>query len=212
MPAGVIALSIGVALAAGLTIWAQYQAQPYVVYFCKPLTTSLIITLAAIAPTPVQPIYKAAVFAGLVLSLIGDVLLMLPADHFRAGLVSFLLAHVAYLVALVAQGGVHISGLPISLAVLYMAGILRVLWPHLGRARGPVIVYMLVISVMVWQAFELWRLGDPHAGLAFPGALLFLISDSALAIDRFARPFRARPIVVLGTYWAAQWLIALSIR
>jgi uncharacterized membrane protein YhhN len=144
--------------------------------------------------------------------LAGDIFLMLPGNYFIAGLVSFLLAHIAYLIAFFLPDGPHASWLPVALVVLYGVGFLPRLWPHLGRMRGPVLVYFLAITGMAWQALERWMLDDPRADLAFPGALLFLISDSALAFDRFVRPFRARDVVVLGTYWAAQWLIALSIR
>jgi uncharacterized membrane protein YhhN len=43
------------------------------------------------------------------------------------------------------------------------------------------------------------------------GALLFLASDLILAIDRFRRPFHLSHAAVLGSYFAGQWLIALSI-
>lgn len=48
--------------------------------------------------------------------------------------------------------------------------------------------------------------------LAAVGGVLFVASDSALALDRFRRPFRGAQPLVLATYWAAQTLIALSIR
>jgi alkenylglycerophosphocholine/alkenylglycerophosphoethanolamine hydrolase len=53
--------------------------------------------------------------------------------------------------------------------------------------------------------------GEEKALLALLGATLFVLSDSALAINRFVRPFKAVHAVVLSTYYAAQWLIALSV-
>jgi uncharacterized membrane protein YhhN len=68
-----------------------------------------------------------------------------------------------------------------------------ILAPHLGKMKLPVIVYMVVILVMAWQAWERWRqTGQSGALLAFLGAGLFVISDSALAINRFRDSTRAR--------------------
>jgi uncharacterized membrane protein YhhN len=90
---------------------------------------------------------------------------------------------------------------------------LAYLWPHLGRQRVPVAVYVSVIAIMGWRAAA--RAGPAPAlsgALALAGALLFMVSDGLLAVDRFARPFRAGDAAVMTTYYAAQTLIALSVR
>jgi uncharacterized membrane protein YhhN len=46
--------------------------------------------------------------------------------------------------------------------------------------------------------------------LAMMGAILFILSDSALAVDRFKGRFRGAQALILSTYFTAQWLIALS--
>jgi uncharacterized membrane protein YhhN len=51
-------------------------------------------------------------------------------------------------------------------------------------------------------------LGAPAAAAGAIGALSFLVSDSVLAFDRFARPFAGAHAVVMVTYYAAQILIA----
>ena len=76
----------------------------------------------------------------------------------------------------------------------------------------PVLVYVLTIGVMAWQAAERWaRAEDASALLALVGALFFVVSDSALAMNRFRKPFRSAQALVLSTYYTAQWLIALSV-
>ena len=75
------------------------------------------------------------------------------------------------------------------------------------------ILYMLVILTMFWQALE--RAGfaeNAHTVLMLSGAALFTISDSALTYNRFVAPFRHAPLIVLGTYYAAQWCLASSAR
>jgi uncharacterized membrane protein YhhN len=65
---------------------------------------------------------------------------------------------------------------------------------------------------MGWQATTRWHsLNDDAALYATLGATLFMISDSILAINRFAKPFRAAEASLLTTYFAAQALIALSV-
>jgi uncharacterized membrane protein YhhN len=207
-----IALSAG-ALAAGLALtWGEYRGPRALVYAAKPLATLLILSLAALAPPGADPQVARWIIAGLVFSLVGDVLLMLPSDRFIAGLASFLVAHVCYIAAFTSEAGFQLA--PLLLAPLLVAVwlVYRRLAPGLGSLRIPVIVYTLVIVVMAWQALA--RCGVvPGAGppLAAAGALLFASSDSALALARFQGPFPGSQAVVYATYFAAQWLIAVSL-
>jgi uncharacterized membrane protein YhhN len=91
-------LSILIAAAALLTIIGQYRSRA-MVYVFKPLTTLLIIVLALQMHGETTPRYFHLVAAGLVFSLAGDVFLMLPKDRFVAGLLSFLIAHLLYILA-----------------------------------------------------------------------------------------------------------------
>jgi len=87
-----------------------------------------------------------------------------------------------------------------------------ILAPHLGKMKLPVLVYMVVILVMAWQAWERWhQTGQSAALLAFLGAVLFCISDSALAVNRFRGSYKMARLLTLSTYFAAQWLIARSV-
>lgn len=151
------------------------------------------------------------VLAGLWLSLLGDVLLMLPLGLFVPGLVAFALAHLAY-----ARGFAHglrpaSLRLPLLLVLLAGGGNLVGLWPHLpADMRVPVAVYVLLIGLMASLALARWRQQLPGGRLAAIGALLFMASDSLLAWDRFAGPLPAAIAGVLLSYWAAQALIAIS--
>ena len=84
--------------------------------------------------------------------------------------------------------------------------------PFLGKLKVPVLFYIVVILVMAWLAFERWSHMDQTGALmAFVGAILFVVSDTILAIDRFRGAFRAAPALKLTTYFAAQWLLAGSV-
>ena len=210
-----LVLSPLVLLAALLTIRAEYRGPRWQVYLFKPLTTALIFAIA-LDRAPAGPrAYAIAILIGLLCSLAGDIFLMLPADRFIAGLVSFLLAHIAYIVAFSTAPGATLSWRSAALLfplLLYGAVVFRRLRPTLGALAPPVLVYMLVIIVMAWRALDLWaQVRTPSALAAALGALLFVASDSLLALNRFAGKFAAAQALVLGTYYTAQWLIALSI-
>jgi uncharacterized membrane protein YhhN len=194
-----------------LNIRAECAGERRQVYVFKPLTVLLIILIAVQARHETSPLYQPLVVAGLVFSLAGDVFLMLPRDRFVQGLVSFLLAHLHYIAAFVLDGGdAPHAGAAVPLAV-YGVVMLRLLWPRLGKLKVPVAVYVAAILSMAWVAANRWlEWGDGGSAAAFAGALLFVASDSALAWGRFRGEFRGSQAFILGTYFAAQWLIAVS--
>lgn len=204
---------IAVALSALAAIVAAARGWRRGAYVLKPLTTLLILLLAWHIPTSL-PFYKPLVIAGLVFSFFGDVFLMLPKDRFVAGLVSFLVAHLLYIGAFtILSDAFPLSGWAIVPFLAYAAVLLRILMPHVPRGlKAAVIVYAAALLLMAWLAAERGIAGLPGGLAAALGGILFVISDSALALDRFRRPFRGAEPLVLATYWAAQTLIALSIR
>lgn len=206
-------LSALVLCSAVACIAAQSLGRSRAVYVFKPLTMLLILALALQPSLSTPPPYRWLVVTALLFSLVGDVLLMLPSDRFAAGLASFLVAHLVYTAAFAAEAGLGASpGLLIAFAAAGLALDL-LLRPGVPRPlRLPVLLYSAAIVVMGWQAAARWLVvGQLGALLACVGAILFLASDAALAVDRFRRPLRAAPALVLGSYFAAQWLIALSV-
>lgn len=207
------ALSLLAAASAAGALWAERRGARRAFYLLKPLTTVLILALAAAAPAPVPGAYRALVCAGLLFSLAGDVFLMLPRDRFVAGLASFLVAHLFYIAAFAPRPPGLAAPLVLVALVAYGIVLLRALWPRLGGLRAPVAVYAAVLLVMAWQAAARWDVDDTgRALLAAAGAGLFVVSDSVLAWERFRERHAYGQAVVLGTYYAAQWLIALSVQ
>ncbi len=182
----------------------------------KPLTLVLLIGVA-VALDAEDPAVKAWFLAGLVLSLAGDVFLLLPEERrsgpvepFVLGLASFLLGHIAYIVgmavdvdasALVLVGLVVVAGSAGSVVPRLLRGV-RSNAPSL---MGPVIAYMAVISLMVVAAFG----RAVPVGLA--GALLFYASDATLGWNRFVTASRAARVTVMVTYHLAQVGLVLSL-
>lgn len=190
---------------------AETLGIPAAVYILKPL--AILALMALVLRTTAASRYRAWIAAGLAASLAGDILLMLPQGFFVPGLAAFLLAHLCYIRAFASDGAGPRAPVPPGLPVFGIAAaVLWYLWPSLGAMRLPVACYVAVISTMSWQAIARWRvLGTPYAMLAAAGSVFFLMSDSALAIHRFVAPFSGSTLVIMATYYVAQWGLALSV-
>jgi uncharacterized membrane protein YhhN len=207
-----IALAAGALFSAVLAAWSEASSRRRIHLVTKPLATGLIIAVAAVAAAPVPAIYKTLVLAGLAFSLLGDVALMFPEKWFTAGLVAFLAAQVCYILAFKPLPGHRVSPTTFLPLVLYGLLMFFLLAPKLGPMKVPVFVYIAAIVTMAgFAAARFVHLGGTRPLLAFAGAVLFLISDSVLAYDRFGRRIRGARVIVLGTYFPAQLLIALSV-
>jgi uncharacterized membrane protein YhhN len=144
--------------------------------------------------------------AGLALSLAADVAIE---RSFLAGLALFLLAHVAYAAAFLVRDRTPRLLLFVPVAAWGVLMVWR-LWPGLAGLRVPVIVYAAAIGAMVWRAAA--ASAGAHEWITILGALLFAASDTILALDRFQRPLRGAPVLIMALYWAGQFFIALSAR
>ncbi len=212
VPAFAAATIASAALAILSAPWAL--GQPWLNWAFKPLTTLLIIAYAWSRGRE-RPLSRRWILVGLLLSLGGDVALMWPERGFLPGLVSFLLAHLAYLRAFTCDG-VRFAARrgPFMLYGLLAALILSLLWPGVPVAlRLPVLAYVLCLASMAAQAavVGLQARGTSRqaaGGWLACGGALFLLSDALLATNRFALPLPAASLWILATYWLAQWGIA----
>ena len=206
------------ATSAAIAIAAFSGALPlWLAFVFKPLTTVLVIAHAWPRGTD-APRQRRLIRIGLGLSLLGDVFLLWPAQGFLPGLLSFLLAHLAYIAAFCVP--LRFAARPAAFVVYagLAAAILWQLWPGIpGPLRGPVLAYVLCLAGMAAQAAAWWRasVGRPDERLARNAALggvLFMVSDSLLAFNKFAAPLPLSSLWILATYWSAQWCIANSLR
>jgi uncharacterized membrane protein YhhN len=139
-----------------LLIRAEFRLELRQIYLFKPLSTLLVILVAVLSfSTPdVNVGYTVGILAGLLLSLGGDVALMFPEDKaFMVGLVLFLLGHVAYIITFTLFNGFYTGDLISGLVLLILAIVIyRYLEPGLGKMKGPVIIYIAIICLMVNRA------------------------------------------------------------
>ena len=186
--------------------------------FLKPILIPLLgIAVACYKNFPSKNILLSA----LLFSWIGDVILLfadIDEIYFILGLVSFLISHVMYIVLFNKQTKTKvlenktIFRIGSLLIALYLIGMLAVLLPSLGDLKIPVIVYATVISTMLLFAFNgflVWqKSGNRHI---FVGAIVFVASDTILAIDKFYSPIERSSFFIMLTYLVAQYLIVVGI-
>ena len=140
----------------------------------------------------------------------GDIFLMFSEKYFVPGLIAFLLAHLVYIAAFISVDGILYSWI---FFIFLIVGILifRMLNKKLGKLQIPVAIYISAIAIMTWQSWKLYiSTGSYGFGLAALGTLFFLISDFALSVNKFLKPMNYAQIIILPTYFIAQWLIAIS--
>jgi uncharacterized membrane protein YhhN len=187
-------------------------------YFAKPATM-----LALLAWLGVNNGFQGSMlwFAlGLLFSLGGDIFLMLPRERFIPGLVSFLIGHICYLIGFNSAYPVYNAASLILLVVVMFTGYLVYRRVALGlQASGqsklklPVLVYSIVISLMLFSALSTlmqpdWRIYA--AVFVSSGALLFFISDTTLALNKFVSPIPNARVITMVTYHLGQMLIVLG--
>jgi uncharacterized membrane protein YhhN len=187
-------------------------------YFAKPgVMVALLAWLWQIGGFQGQMLWFAA---GLVFSMAGDIFLMLPREQFIAGLVSFLLAHLFYL------AGFTSAWPPLNLLSLILALIVAITAAQIYRrvagglaASGqsglkmPVLIYTIVISLMMLSALLTLLRPDwlpAPALIASAGAVLFFLSDTFLAWNKFVTPLPYGKLRVIITYHIGQILIVLG--
>jgi uncharacterized membrane protein YhhN len=205
----VIALVVIMAAAVAVLVRAEMKGRRDIVLVAKPVASAGFLVLGWSRLEPGHP-YSAWVLLALLLCFAGDLLLMLRRG-FLPGLVSFLLGHLAYVVAfsvlLLPRSWPAVWSLP-PLVVSTVAAVW--LSPHLGRLRLPVVAYVAVITVMVWGAVAVTVAGHGPWFLA-AGAILFYLSDLAVARDRLVTKAFGSRTWGLPAYYLGQFLLALTV-
>lgn len=200
--AGLFAIACLVALELGRMDW---------VLWVKPLPVLLLATLLR----PNRDPYSRLLVAGLLCSAIGDVMLELGPDRFLWGVGAFFLAHLAYIAAFLKA-----DRRPRLLAALPAVALGILVFPRLlpgleeQNLLVPVAVYTLALCTMMWRALARCGSGANAPLIAGAiGATAFALSDSLIALDRFAPEgagFAEVRIAILVLYWLGQVGITLS--
>lgn len=204
-------LTLLVLLSAIFCIRAKYKKIKNQLLIFKPLTLILILLIATVFPA-VESNYKIFIVSGLLFSLIGDIFLIYPEQHFKKGLIAFLIGHICYIIAFTVSTDSPFTSWIFLPIVAVGAIYLRIILPYSGRMKIPIIIYVLIIMIMSWVAIERFH-NDPTLRTILPaiGAVLFMISDAVLALNKFRKPFFSAELIILSTYFTAQWFLAVSV-
>lgn len=195
-------------ISAIITIYAKFRENQLLQYIFKPLTMLAIILMAFLNSTSPLSFYQQAILVGLILSTVGDVFLINDKKFFVHGLISFLLGHLCYITAFYSSPNFS----PVIFYLIYVAFFLTILWKHLEKLKIPVIIYAVTLAAMSWLALSRYfEINDNKTLFAFLGSISFVASDSLLAFNKFKKPLSFAPLLILSTYFLAQWLIALSV-
>ena len=203
-----IATLVGVAL---LLAFGERTQSTRARVLIKPVTSIGFIATAVLSGC-LDSNWGRWIFAGLICSWFGDVLLIFAQrTAFLAGLVAFLLGHVAYTIAFYQRGLDVVGGLlpVLAIGVVAVGLVARWLLPKVDPAMmRPVLAYMVVITAMV--AFAGGTFAAHGRPFLLVGAVLFWLSDVSVATDRFAGGGFTNRVWGLSFYYGAQLLLALS--
>ncbi|MDD3266393.1 MAG: lysoplasmalogenase [Burkholderiales bacterium] len=189
-------------------------------YIIKPLLTIVLILYMHNNTRP--SLNRSLVTFALGFSFIGDVLLLIPdkPNYFIFGLVAFLLAHICYIITFITNfkpNETYLTSRPITaiISIVFVsAGLLySFLFKYLGEMLIPVTIYMVIIITMVVTAtLRSSLVGKKSFYSVLSGSFFFLISDSILAINKFAIKVPFSGFWIMLTYMLAQYLIIDGMR
>jgi uncharacterized membrane protein YhhN len=158
----------------------------------------------------------------LIFSWMGDVLLMLQAENemlFTAGLIAFLTAHILYMMGYIkakgrSDGKSYAFFVRSRIMFLMFTGValLYILYPVLGDLRIPVTVYTaVIISMGIAALLRRGYTNEKSFVSVYGGAVLFILSDSVLAINKFLSPVVYADLIIMASYIIAQFMIVRGI-
>ncbi len=182
----------------------------------KPLLVGSLLFYFLIETKGQRPNIRLWMVLAMAFCILGDTLLMFNRGDeffFVSGLAAFLTGHIFYIFAFrIIQKKNQVGFHPLrSLVVLaYMVVILWLLLPAANELKVPVVFYATVISMMLIFAVQLTKIGKFGWIIAI-GALLFVISDSAIAINKFYTPIPKNRWIVMFTYIVAQYFIVRGV-
>lgn len=197
-------LSLLVVLFAFLTIFFKLKNKNTVIL--KALTTFLCVLIALMNSSGIEFLIVSGLFFGM----LGDIFLEFK-DKFLFGMISFLIGHIFYSIGFALKFGVQ--SLLVFFAVYSFLIFLyfSILFKNTGNLKIPILIYVLAIGTMfsfsfspIFKEVYYLRFLLPLAGG------LFVISDFLIAIRMFVKDFKYSEIIILGTYFTSQLIIALS--
>ncbi len=207
---------IFVLITLGELVSSNHSEYAFLHYYFKPAIVTSLILFFWSQTKYLNKGLRTLVSLALVFSLIGDILLMFverSPNFFLFGLVSFLMAHIIYVIGFSKQRNKTLRPFGIIVLLLvYASGLFYLLKSGLNEMLIPVIAYMLVILSMATMAYlRKGKVSNLSYYLVLIGAIFFLVSDSILALNKFYEPQLYSSISIMLTYALAQYFIVVGI-
>lgn len=177
------------------------------VYIFKPLIIPSLITLYAVSVEKKNKWYILA----LVFSFLGDVFLIDKDNLFLFGIASFLMSQILYIKIIAGQlkATTLVQKLfAVSPFLIYITILMIILKPNLGEFLIPVIIYGITISIFgIVSLLNYISAKSKIALILLTGAILFILSDSMIALNKFHETESFYGVAIMITYVLAQYLI-----
>ncbi|NIF33917.1 lysoplasmalogenase [Enterobacter sp. Cy-643] len=201
---------IAVALSAWIYIDASWRGSTWQRWLFKPLTLLLLLLLAWQAPMFEATGYL--IVAGLLATLVGDALTLLPTQRLLYAVGAFFLSHLLYTIYFASQMTLAIFW-PLPLALLIVGALLvATIWTRLDALRVPILTFIGMTLVMVWLAAELYffRPTDPSFS-GFVGASLLLLGNIVWLVSHYRHRFRGDSAIAAACYFAGHFMIVRAL-
>lgn len=212
------------AVLAFLEIWAEASANTVLRYWTKPLLMPALSVWFALETAGERKFARNTVLSALGFSAVGDIFLLFADTAvgplmFLLGVGAFLFAHffyTGYFYSKDRRSNGYVTSNPVAALPLlcWLAGFLWWLWPGIPEPmRVPVVLYAVVLTAMATSVVNLrGQVTQTIFRTLLAGALLFLLSDTLLAFNKFGRPFAHARVAVMLTYLGAQYLLVDGAR
>jgi uncharacterized membrane protein YhhN len=193
---------------------AVYLNNDSLLFITKPLLMPLLAIYLLLQTKAINSGLKVWIFLALFFSWAGDMFLLFEersSNFFLWGLSAFFVAQVCYIVFfhnIRMREYIRGNALLLLLVIVYYSVLISVLSPYLGKMTLAVRIYGVVLSFMVMLAMHTMLGKNKRAALWMTmGAILFVVSDSLLAFNKFFAAFNNAGLIIMLTYGLAQLFI-----
>lgn len=201
---------IAVFFSGWLYVDASYRGPGWQRWVFKPVTLLLLLLLAWQAPMFEATGYL--ILAGLLATLVGDALTLLPTQRMLYAIGAFFLSHLLYTLYFASQMTFSFFW-PLPLALLIVGALLvALIWTRLETFRWPIMTFIGMTLVMVWLAGELYFFRPTSASFSgFVGAALLLLGNIVWLGSHYRRRFAADSAIAAACYFAGHFMIVRAL-
>ncbi|RWR02388.1 membrane protein [[Pantoea] beijingensis] len=193
-----------------LYVDASYRGPHWQRWVFKPVTLLLLLAWAWQAPVLNTTDYF--ILLGLLATLIGDALTLLPKQRLLYAIGAFFLSHLLYTISF--TGHMTLSFFwPIPLLLLVVgAVVIATLWTRLEDLRWPICTFIGMTLVMVWLAAEQYYFRPTDYSFSlFIGATCLLLANIVWLFGQYRHRFNAERAIVAAFYFAGHFMIVRSL-